>query len=168
MKELRQPKAGDIWLCGEGAVLVFGASGDWVDYLWQDTPDKFGFDGGMIKDWHKHFTYESNIFDCEELKDEMPQDYKEIKEQQQVFETMAQHKAINKSYDPVNHPSHYCSHPSGVECITITEHYNFCIGNALKYLWRAGLKEGNSNIQDLQKAVWYIQREIKRLDNERI
>lgn len=62
--------------------------------------------------------------------------------------------------DVVNHPSHYTSHPSGVECIEITEHYNFCIGNAIKYLWRSGLKEGNSNIQDLKKAMWYIQREI--------
>jgi len=70
--------------------------------------------------------------------------------------------------DAVNHPSHYTSHPSGVECIQVTEHLNFCIGNAIKYLWRAGLKDGNSDIQDLKKAVWYIEREIARLggDNE--
>jgi len=63
----------------------------------------------------------------------------------------------------VNHPKHYTSHPSGVECIQITEHYNFCIGNAIKYLWRAGLKnEGSTNeIQDCQKAIWYIQRHIE-------
>ena len=65
--------------------------------------------------------------------------------------------------DAVNHPSHYTSHPSGVECIQVTEHLNFCIGNAIKYLWRAGLKDGNSDIQDLKKAVWYIEREIARL-----
>lgn len=68
--------------------------------------------------------------------------------------------------DPINHPAHYTSHPSGVECITITRHHNFAIGNAIKYLWRAGLKDGNSDIQDLQKAVWYIQDEIGRLQNE--
>ncbi len=64
--------------------------------------------------------------------------------------------------DVVNHPSHYTSHPSGVECITVTEHFNFCLGNAIKYLWRGaeGLK-GNS-VEDLKKAVWYIQREISR------
>lgn len=61
--------------------------------------------------------------------------------------------------DPVNHPKHYTSHPSGVECIDITEHYNFNVGNAIKYLWRADLKNG---VQDLQKAKWYIDRELKR------
>ena len=45
-----------------------------------------------------------------------------------------------KAPDRVNAPSHYTSHPSGVECIDITEHYDFCVGNAIKYLWRAGLK----------------------------
>ncbi len=68
--------------------------------------------------------------------------------------------------DPVNHPPHYMQDPSGVECITITRHRNFNIGNAIKYLWRAGLKDGNSDIQDLQKAVWYIEDEIKRLEKE--
>lgn len=62
--------------------------------------------------------------------------------------------------DPVNHPPHYRSHPSGVECIQITEHMNFCLGNAMKYLWRADLK--NDAIEDLEKAAWYIQREIAR------
>lgn len=64
--------------------------------------------------------------------------------------------------DQVNHPSHYTKHPSGVECIQITEHMNFCRGNAIKYIWRAG--EKGSEIEDLKKAAWYIQREIKRLE----
>lgn len=63
--------------------------------------------------------------------------------------------------DPVNHPAHYTGHPSGVECIQITEHMNFCRGNAVKYIWRAG--EKGNEIQDLEKAVWYLQREIARL-----
>jgi hypothetical protein len=73
--------------------------------------------------------------------------------------------------DLVNHPPHYTSHPSGVECIDITQHYNFCIGNAIKYLWRNGLKkdmkltEKSAKIQDLKKAIWYIEREITNLDN---
>lgn len=61
--------------------------------------------------------------------------------------------------DIVNHPKHYTSHPSGVECIQITEHMNFLVGNAFKYLWRADLKNG---VEDLQKAAWYIQREIEK------
>jgi len=70
--------------------------------------------------------------------------------------------------DPVNHPSHYTSDPSGVECITITRHRNFNIGNAIKYLWRAGLKESDKGlvkqVEDLRKAVFYIEDEIKRLE----
>lgn len=62
----------------------------------------------------------------------------------------------------VDHPKHYNAHPSGVECIDIVEHYNFNLGNAIKYIWRAGLKSDNP-IEDLAKAVWYIQREIERL-----
>jgi len=72
----------------------------------------------------------------------------------------------------VNHPPHYTSHPSGVECIQVTEHFNFNVGNAIKYLWRAGLKTGaqhpdsvgnEQHLQDMQKAAWYINREISRL-----
>lgn len=69
----------------------------------------------------------------------------------------------------VENPKHYTQHPSGVECIEITQHYDFCIGNAIKYLWRAGIKteEGYSGkekeIEDLQKAVWYIKRKIEML-----
>lgn len=62
--------------------------------------------------------------------------------------------------DPVNNPAHYTKHPSGIECIQITEHMNFNIGNAMKYLWRCGLK--NDEIEDLKKAVWYVNREIER------
>ena len=65
--------------------------------------------------------------------------------------------------DEVNQPSHYTSHPSGIECIEITRHHDFAIGNAIKYLWRAGLKNSNNEIQDLEKAVWYIQDKIKQL-----
>ena len=64
--------------------------------------------------------------------------------------------------DPVAHPSHYTSHPSGVECLTITRHMNFNLGNAIKYIWRAGLK-GNA-VQDLRKAKFYIEDEIARLE----
>jgi hypothetical protein len=66
--------------------------------------------------------------------------------------------------DKVNHPKHYTSHPSGIECIDIVEHHDFCIGNAIKYLWRAGLKDGNSDVEDLRKAIWYIERKIQRLE----
>ena len=62
--------------------------------------------------------------------------------------------------DNVNNPKHCTSHPSGIDCIQITEHMGFCLGNAVKYVWRADLK--GDAIEDLEKAVWYIRREIER------
>jgi hypothetical protein len=62
--------------------------------------------------------------------------------------------------DPVNHPGHYVSHPSGIECIQVTEHMGFNLGNAIKYVWRADLK--NDALEDLRKAAWYIDREIQK------
>lgn len=69
-------------------------------------------------------------------------------------------------HDFVNHPKHYCDHPSGIECIEITRHHDFAIGNAIKYLWRAGLKDSDNEIQDLKKAVWYIHDKIAQLENK--
>lgn len=72
--------------------------------------------------------------------------------------------------DPVNHPSHYNNHPAkcecgrSIECITIIEHMGFSLGNAVKYLWRAD--EKGAPIQDLKKAIWYIEREIARRTKE--
>lgn len=66
------------------------------------------------------------------------------------------------SSNEIDHPHHYTSHPSGVECIDIAEHMSFNLGNAIKYIWRAGLKSPDV-IKDLAKAHWYIGREMKRL-----
>jgi len=73
-------------------------------------------------------------------------------------------KDIKGEHDPVEHPIHYCSHPSGVESITIASEYNFCLGNVIKYVWRAGLK--NDELEDLKKARWYLDYEIKRRESE--
>lgn len=64
--------------------------------------------------------------------------------------------------DPVNHPSHYTAY-RGVEVIELTEQMNFNRGNAVKYIARAGLKSKDTELQDLEKALWYIKREIERL-----
>lgn len=66
-------------------------------------------------------------------------------------------------YESVNHPSHYNSHPAGIECIDVIEAFNLNIGNAIKYLWRAGLKPGTAAQEDLRKAQWYVNREIERI-----
>ena len=87
----------------------------------------------------------------------------------QLLKCFIDRKDKEQKADSVNHPSHYNSHPSGIECIEIARHHNFNIGNSIKYLWRAGLKseEGmedtDKQIEDLNKAIWYINDEIKRI-----
>ena len=66
--------------------------------------------------------------------------------------------------DKVNHPHHYTGHPSGIECIQVTEYMNFCLGNAIKYIWRAELKDNKT--EDLNKAKWYIDRELRRVNEK--
>jgi hypothetical protein len=65
--------------------------------------------------------------------------------------------------DMVNHPPHYTAHPSGIETIQVTRHMNFNLGNAMKYIWRAGIKDQDKTIEDLKKAIFYINDEIERL-----
>lgn len=74
----------------------------------------------------------------------------------------------------VNHPKHYNSHPAGIECIDIIRHYTCDIANAIKYLWRAGLKaelgkdDADKEIEDLNKALWYIQDYLEYCTGETI
>lgn len=88
-------------------------------------------------------------------------------------ETIAYLIKMNNMEDNVNHPKWYTQHPSGVECIEITRHYCFSIGNAIKYLWRAGLKKemGLEDVEkekeDLKKAIWYIKDRIQQLENDK-
>ena len=87
----------------------------------------------------------------------------------QLLKCFIDRKDKEQKTDNVNHPAHYNSHPSGIECIEIARHHNFNIGNTIKYLWRAGLKseEGmedtDKQVEDLNKAIWYIKDEIKRI-----
>lgn len=75
-----------------------------------------------------------------------------------------------RARDAVNHPAHYTSSPAKcecgrtVECIDVVEHMGFCLGNVVKYLWRAGRK--GPALEDLKKAAWYLAREIKRQERE--
>ena len=68
--------------------------------------------------------------------------------------------------DAVNHPNHYTSSPAAcacgesIECIQVVEHMGFNLGNAIKYIWRCDLKR--DAIEDLEKAAWYVNREIQR------
>ncbi len=67
---------------------------------------------------------------------------------------------VPAAHDATDHAPHTTEHPSGIECITITEHMGFNLGNAVKYIWRADLKF--DEIEDLRKAAWHLDREIAR------
>jgi hypothetical protein len=69
-------------------------------------------------------------------------------------------------HDQVNNPKHYTSHPSGIECLEITRHMGFNLGNVIKYIWRADLK--GKNIEDLKKAAFYLLDEIKLREQKEI
>lgn len=64
-------------------------------------------------------------------------------------------------FDIVQRPKHYNAHPSGVECIEIIEHMTFNLGNAMKYLWRGGLKVSDAT-QDFEKGLWYLRRSYEQ------
>ena len=100
---------------------------------------------------------------CENAEEKLGQFLRHAREYQAQFKRDDQaRKDIPSDDDPVNHPKHYTAHPSGVECIEIAEHMSFCLGNVLKYIWRAGTK--GKQIEDLKKAEYYIRCEIARIE----
>ena len=66
----------------------------------------------------------------------------------------------------IDHPEHY--NKGGIEVIDFIEAWelNFSRGSAVKYICRGGIKDPGTEVEDLKKAVWYIQREIRRIENE--
>lgn len=79
--------------------------------------------------------------------------YNEVQEKQ---------KQMAEQPEPVNHPPHYTQHPSGVECIEITRHMSFNLGNVVKYLWRFDSK--GAALEDLKKARWYLEDQIAMME----
>ena len=69
---------------------------------------------------------------------------------------------LSKMNDSVKHPKHYTDRVPGIECIQVTQHFNFSRSNAIKYIWRAGFK--GCEIEDLKKAIQYIEFEIERIN----
>lgn len=73
---------------------------------------------------------------------------------------------MTEMFNNVNHPKHYTTSQArcdecnaSIECIQITQHLNFCLGNAVKYIWRVDSKGG---VEDLKKAIWYLEQEIRK------
>ena len=93
--------------------------------------------------------------------------YRLIGEFLESFERVDDSKRLHRSTprsDAINHPEHYISHPSGIECIEVTRHMSFNAGNVIKYLWRNGLKDGEPSLKDLKKAAWYLNDMIDQLE----
>ena len=100
---------------------------------------------------------ERNLYikDVSQPLSEAIKEWVDIKESDQETEEF-----FGRMKDVVNKPPHYTEHPSGIECIQVTEHMGFNLGNAIKYIWRCDLKK--DAIEDLKKAKWYIEREIAK------
>lgn len=82
------------------------------------------------------------------------------------FEWVKFEKPGEEKKEMVNHPKHYNDHPAGIECIDVIEAFNFNLGSSMKYIWRAGLKSPDP-IEDIDKALWYLDRERARIIEER-
>ncbi|WP_249024910.1 DUF3310 domain-containing protein, partial [Moraxella caviae] len=140
----------------------FAVNDEWVDYLWGEG-DKVRLDS--TRNWHAEYVsnvfehnaeYVGNVFEHDdEFKQTHPDWYAETKAKEQEFIKLGEKPRKNPKGDPIN-PSHYTTHQSGIECIEITEHLSFCLGNCFKYLYRAG-KKGDM-VEDLKKAAWYAER----------
>ena len=136
--------------------------------FWKDNGN-FSWHTKNSTEWDdniKHQLTTLNMYGMEHIVWQRPQQPESLPfvddEVQSINDQYAEIEQVRQ--DMINHPSHYTSDPSGIECIEITRHRNFNIGNAMKYLWRNGLKDSDAQIQDLKKAIWYIEDEIKRLE----
>lgn len=88
----------------------------------------------------------------------VPEAYKPSAEKR----TLSRLELFGDDYEAVEHPPHYGGEENPYEAIKVVEAWDlgFCLGNAIKYICRAGKK--GSYLEDLRKAVWYLQREIER------
>lgn len=126
------------------------------DYLY----DK-GVEAKMEDDYNKKLGAKAQVEYQDYLKERAGEAKYQLKEMaEQIRRDPDFIERFTPTHDPVNHPQHYRNHPSGIECIQITRHMSFNIGNAIKYLWRADYKD--APIQDLEKAIWYIKDEIEK------
>jgi hypothetical protein len=71
--------------------------------------------------------------------------------------------STNERPEAVDHPRHYNEHPTGIECIDVIEHFDFLLGNVIKYAWRSAVgKPGSTKLEDLEKMAWYANRAVDK------
>lgn len=101
---------------------------------------------------------------CEKADDRVNEEMKFLQRKKEYVIEMPSHDHVVN--DVVNHPLHYnssqakCECGRRIECIDLTRHMGFALGNALKYIWRADHK--GSAITDIEKAIWYLQDELAK------
>lgn len=141
-------------------------NGDWCWY--EEMPmsdDKIEKWLSLGKTWQKLYSYNSNWKQTLEKRPVIVNNIEDTVCVTVVTNNLCwQEDAIlNVEKETVNHPSHY-NQIAGIECIDVARHFSFNLGNVIKYVWRAYHK--NATIEDLQKAVWYLQDEIKMLQEK--
>lgn len=108
------------------------------------------------------------ICDKSEYEYELKDDAIVIEERVDRFKPTPPWQERTPSSDNVSHPPHYAEGWSnGAEVIDLTEHLSFCSGNVVKYVCRAGRKDPDKHVEDLEKARWYLDREIERVRRQR-
>jgi hypothetical protein len=104
----------------------------------------------------------STVPDPEPVSSPTPAEFSEIVVREPLSYITTGNVPAEGTNPSVDHPAHYNQHPSGVECIDIVRWMGFNLGNVVKYLWRDGLKDTEVELQDLEKAAWYLNNEINR------
>lgn len=119
-----------------------------LGYKWTATASKPDFAYYLVGEQEGNFLYSPDGRDYDDYKDSHAEVFLE-----EEFQEIPQ-----PTEDAVNNPKHYTSHPSGIECLDVTRHMSFNLGNATKYIWRCDLKK--DAIEDLRKAIFYLNDEI--------
>lgn len=167
MREVTEIKVGQVWVTEENKEpVMINEVGRWVEYRWFENGEEC-FDSHRNDDFIYHFDFVADSMSEEDFKQWcMTSENPTLKSETEIKDDEIIYQSAPVAHDPINHPKHYTSHPSGIETIEITRHMNFNRGNAVKYLMRAGLKDPAKEVEDLQKAAWYIQDEIKRIKRD--
>lgn len=121
----------------------------------------------ILNDKSLNWTYSNGAESCLNINKSPEEDLDKAIRLIQESEELDKAHDTDKLVDAVNHPAHYTD--GKIEVIDYIEDkkLNFNLGNAVKYISRAGKKNKSKEVEDLQKAVFYINREINRLEGEK-
>lgn len=155
-------RAGQIWLDAWGdEVVVESVDDEFVVYSFRHKNGELDKAFYTTTNFAKHHEFLEHI---EPVASSSNRALSVKTDDKGVITGISHHKEGVPRSDAINHPEHYISHPSGIECIEVTRHMSFAAGNVIKYLWRNGLKDGEPSLKDLKKAAWYLNDMIDQLE----